>query len=174
MKIVLTALTFLLFEPCWSQHPDEYVKQIEKLRSKGKLTEKTYPGKTFVGSLTGYYENDSLVLINTLTDAEAAGGEILYYIRNGALKKIFIMSAQFESNKAWAGYYAKHRAAEECLKCHQTPTCLVTEITLGRDTTLSMTSNRTVQQVTQKAKTEMIEHLSKTAEELKVLLRELE
>ena len=72
MKFLLTILTVLIFGHAWSQSPDDYVKSIEKLRGKGKLTAKSSVDKTFVGSVTAYYHKDSLVLISTLTDAEAA------------------------------------------------------------------------------------------------------
>lgn len=65
-----------------SQTADDYVRTIEKLRSKGKLTTKSSIDKTFVGSVTGYYDHDSIVLINSLTDAEAAGTETLYFGRD--------------------------------------------------------------------------------------------
>ncbi|HYF68683.1 MAG TPA: hypothetical protein VD884_11130 [Ohtaekwangia sp.] len=80
MRFLLIGLTFLTFCPVWSQPSDDYVTAIEKLRSEGKLTTRSSTNRTFAGSVTGYYDNDSLVLINILTDTEEAGTETIYFI----------------------------------------------------------------------------------------------
>lgn len=117
MRLLFIILTVFAFGQSWSQSEDDYVKTIERLLTKGKLTTKTSTDKTFVGSVTAYYDKDSLVLINSLTDAEAAGTETLYYIKNGVLKKVFIMTALLSSNDKWAEFYSKHKSRDNCYKC---------------------------------------------------------
>src|SRR6186713_882835 len=92
VRLLFIALTFLSLGLARSQSPDGYVKEIEKLRREGKLTAKSSTDKTFVGSVTAYYDKDSLVLINSLADAEASMTETLYYVKNGVVKKVYIMT----------------------------------------------------------------------------------
>ena len=174
MRQLLIALTFLVSGQVWSQTTDNYVKTIEKLRSKGKLTTKSSIDKTFVGSVTGYYDNDSLVLISSLTDAEAAGTETLYYIENWTLKKVFVMAATFDSNDEWKEYYSKHKSVDNCYKCHGKPNCIVTEITFGDKPTIIVTEDKRKKELTGDDKTKMLFEVKRTCDELKVLLKELE
>lgn len=170
---ILIALTILAFGQVWSQTPDDYARTIEKLRSKGKLTIKSSTDKTFVGSVTGYYDNDSIVLINSLTDAEAAGTETLYFIKDGLLKKVFIMAATFDSSDEWPRYYSKHKSIDNCYTCHGKPNCIVTEITLGDRPTIVVTENKK-RELTQDEKEKMLADVRKTCDELQVLIKELE
>jgi antitoxin component YwqK of YwqJK toxin-antitoxin module len=174
MKLLFIILAFLLSAQAWPQRPDNYVKTIEKLKGKGKLTTMTYPCKTFVGSLTGYRNNGSLVLINSLTDAEAAGTETLYYLKNGILRKVFIMNVTFDSNDEWQEYYLKHKSADRCQSCHGKPNCIVTEITLGDTVTIVVIDGKEKTQLTPHEKKKMLMNIQTTSEELKALLKELE
>jgi len=90
----------LLFGHTYGQdrNIDSWIKQVDSLRQKHQLKIKEYPGKTFVGSLTGFYFNDSLVFINTLTDGEEAGIETQYYIKEGLLLKVLTLTAHFDSS----------------------------------------------------------------------------
>jgi hypothetical protein len=99
MRLLFIALTFLVSGQVWSQPTDNYVRTIEKLRSKDKLTTKSSVDKTFVGSVTGYYDKDSIVLISSLSDAEAAGTETLYFIKDGILKKAFVMEENMNAKE---------------------------------------------------------------------------
>jgi len=173
MKFLLTLLPILICAQSWSQSPDKYVRTIEKLRSEGKLTTKASTDKTFVGSMKAYYNNGSLVLINSLTDAEAAGTETLYYLKNGTLSKVFIMAATFGSDE-WSEYYSKHESADRCLFCHGKPNCVVTEITFEDKPIILQRVNGKTKQLTQDEKTRILAEAQKTTEELKLLLKELE
>jgi hypothetical protein len=174
MKLLFTALTFLTFAHAWSQKSDDYAKTIENLRSKGKLTTKSTADKTVVGAVTGYYDNDSIVLINSLTDAEAAGTETLYFIKDGILTKVYIMAATFDSNDEWSDYHAKHMAIDQCYACHGKPNCIVTEITLDDSPTIVVTEHKKKRELTQDEKEKMIADIRKTSDELQVVLKELE
>jgi len=171
MKPLFTILTVLIFGQLWSQSTDGYVKTIERLRSKGKLTAKTSTDKTVVGSVTAYYDKDSLVLINSLTDAETAGTETLYFLKDGVLQKVFIIAATFNSNDEWTEYYARHKSIDKCYKCHGKRNCIVTEITFGNKPTIVTSENI---ELTQEEKDKMLTDLQSTSEELKVLSKELE
>jgi hypothetical protein len=174
MKRLLIALTFLVSGQVYSQPTDNYVKTIEKLRSKGKLTTKSSIDKTFVGSVTGYYDKDSIVLINSLTDAEAAGTETLYFIKDGTLKKVYVMSATFDSNDEWKEYYSKHKSLDHCYKCHGKPNCMLTEITFGDQPTVFVTENKRKRELNGDYKDKMLLDVKRTFDELKVLVKELE
>lgn len=174
MRSLLIALTFLVSGQIWSQPTDSYVKRIEKLRSKGKLTAKSSFDKTFVGSVTGYYDKDSIVLINSLTDAEAAGTETLYFIKDGTFEKVFVMAATFDSNDEWKEYYSKHKFADNCYKCHGKPNCIVTEITFGDQPTVFVTENKGKRELNGDDKDKMLLEVKRTCDELKVLVKELE
>ena len=171
---LLIALTFLVSGQGWSQSTDNYVKTIEKLRSKGKLTTKSSIDKTFVGSVTGYYDKDSIVLISSLTDAEAAGTETLYFIKDGTLKKVFVMAATFDSNDEWKEYYTKHESVDNCYKCHGKPNCIVTEITFDDMPTIFVTENKRKRGLTGENKEKMLLDVKRTFDELKVLIKDLE
>ena len=151
---------------------DDWVKAVDLLRKAGKLKVKTYPDKTFAGSLSGYYDNDSLVFINSLTDAEATGSETSYYIKDGVLQKAFIMTAEVEPG-TWMEYYSKHLKNEECRSCHGKPICIVSTITLLPQPNVESTRNS--QPITTSAieKEKLIDYLRKTSKELAVLLEEL-
>ncbi|MBL7834639.1 MAG: hypothetical protein JNK18_11830 [Cyclobacteriaceae bacterium] len=167
-------MTFLATSQGWSQSPDNYVKSIEKLRSKGKLTTKSSIDKTFAGSVTGYYYKDSIVLISSLTDAEAAGTETLYFLKDGRLKKVFVMSTTFESNDDWKEYYSKHKSVDNCYKCHGKPNCTVTEITFGDMPTIFMTEEKIKKELTGDSKEKMLFDVKRTCGELEVLVKDLE
>jgi hypothetical protein len=173
MKLLFIILIVFAFGQSWSQSKNDYVKTIERLWTNGKLTTKTSTDKTFVGSVTAYYHNDSLVLINSLTDAEAAGTETLYYIENGALKKVFIVTALLESNDKWTEFYSKHKSRDNCYKCHGNFECFVTEIIFGDSVTIKTKENAKLKQLTQDDKEKMLWDIRKTYEELKTLLKEL-
>jgi len=174
MRLLIIILTFITFGQARSQHPDTYVKTIEKLKSKGKLTTKSSTEKTFVGSVTGYYDNDSLVLISSLTDAEAAGTETLYFIKEGVLKKVFIIAATFDSNVEWKEYYSKHKSIDKCYTCHGKSNCIVTEITLGDKQTIVVIESKKKRELTLDEKDKMLADVRRTSDELQVHLKELE
>ena len=174
MRLLFIALTFLVPGQVWSQPTDNYVRTIEKLRSKGKLTTKSSVDKTFVGSVTGYYDKDSIVLISSLTDAEAAGTETLYFIKDGILKNVFVMEATFDSNDEWKEYYSKHKSVDNCYKCHGKPNCTVTEITFGDKPTIFMTEDKRKRELTGDSKEKMLFDVKRTCDELKVLVKDLE
>jgi hypothetical protein len=109
-----------------------------------------------------------------LTDAEAAGTETLYYIKDGVLKKVFIMAATFASSDEWNEYYSKHKSIDKCYTCHGKPDCIVIEITLGDKPTIVVTENKKKREFTQDEKEKMLANLRKTSDELKVLLKEFE
>jgi hypothetical protein len=129
--------------------------------------------KTFVGSVTGYYDNNSLVLTNSLTDAEAAGTETFYFIKHGVLKKVFIVAATFEPNDEWKEYYSKHRSNENCYHCHGKPNCIVTEITMNKKPIITVTEGKQKRELTQDESGELLNEVQKTSEELEILLNEL-
>ena len=174
MRLLFIALTFLVSGQVWSQPTDKYVRTIEKLRSKGKLTTKSSIDKTFVGSVTGYYDKDSIVLISSLTDAEAAGTETLYFIKNGILKKVFVMEATFDSNDEWKEYYSKHKSVDNCYKCHGKANCIVTEITFGDKPTITLTESKKKRELTGDDKEMMLLYLKRMCDELKALIQGLE
>jgi hypothetical protein len=174
MRLLFIALTFLVSGQVWSQPTDNYVRTIEKLRSKGKLTTKSSVDKTFVGSVTGYYDKDSIVLISSLTDAEAAGTETLYFIKDGILKKVFVMEATFDSNNEWKEYYSKHKSVDNCYKCHGKVNCIVTEITFGDQPTIILTEDKRKRELTGDDKEKMLLYLKRTCDELKILIKDLE
>jgi len=171
---LLIALTFLVSGQVWSQSTENYVKTIEKLRSKGKLSTKNSSDKTFVGFVTGYYDKDSIVLISSLTDAEAAGTETLYFIKDGTLKKVFVMAATFDSNDEWKDYYSKHVLVDNCYKCHGKPNCIVTEITFGGTPTIFVTDNKRKRGLTGETKEKLLLDVKRTYDELMVLVKDLE
>ena len=174
MRLLLSVLTVLTFGQSWSQSADDYVKTIEKLRHEGKLTAKVSPDKTFAGSVTAYYDKDSLVLINSLTDAETAGTEILYFLKDGFLTKAFIMDATFNANEEWAEYYSSHKSFDKCYECHGKRNCILTEVTFGYKPTIARTENKGKRQLTQSEKEALLADLIRTSDELKLLSRELE
>jgi len=171
MRLLFTVLTVLTFGQLWSQSADNYVKTIERLRSKSKLTTKSSTDKTFVGSVTAYYDKDSLVLINSLRDGETGGAETLYFLKNGVLMKVFIMSTAFDSRDEWSGYYSKHKSIDKCYTCHGKENCIVTEITFGDKPTI--VTNKKKRELAQDKKDKMITELRRTTEELKSLLKGL-
>lgn len=174
MRILISILLVFFLQQTWAQDKDDdFVRKVERLRRGNNLTVKTYPGKTFVGSLTGYYDKGKLVLINSLTDAEAAGTETLYYIRNGALSKVFIMAAQFDSNEEWDAYFSKHTSADNCYSCHGKPRCIITVITFDGDPTVTVTEMDESKQLTKAEKEEIIRGVLTTREQLETLLKEL-
>lgn len=130
--------------------------------------------KTFAGSVRAYYDKDSLVLINSLTDAEAAGTETLYFLKDGILKKVFIMGATFDSSDEWTDYYSRHKSVDGCYTCHGKKNCIVTEITFGDNPIIVMIDNRKKRKLSQDEQDKLIFELRKTSEELKVLSKELE
>lgn len=175
MRLLLIITTLFLSTRVYSQNKaiDHWVKTVDTLRKDGKLTTRAYPDKTFVGAFAGYYDKDSLVLINSLTDAEAAGTETLYYIKDGALQKVFILAAVFDSNNEWNEYGAKHRRNEECLSCHLKPNCRVTVITFRKEPVIEVFQNKVPVDLSQEEKNEMINEVSRTYKELQVLLAKL-
>ncbi len=174
MRRLLIALTFLVSGQVCSQPTDSYVKTIEELRSKGKLTAKSSIDKTFVGSVTGYYDKDSLVLISSLTDAEAAGTETLYFIKDGTLKKVFVMAATFDSNDEWKEYFSKHKSVDNCFICHGKPNCIVTEITYVSKPTIFVTDDKGTREMTGDEKKNMLHAVNRTCNELKTIVKELQ
>ncbi len=173
-KNVVTILCILFFGSAFSQvDVDNFVKTIEKLRREKKLIIKAYPDKTFVGSLTGYYQDDSLVLINTLTDGEMSGRESLYYFKNGNLVKLYIIKAEFDSSDVWRDYFAKHMAIENCEVCHSKPNCTTAVVTFQSDTTFEGTHRGKQRTISTKEREEIVHQIPKTIRELKILLKEL-
>jgi len=173
MKTLLTIFTVFLSGQSLSQSPDDYVKAIEKLRSKGKLTAKSSIDKTFVGSVTAYYDKD-LVLISSLTDAEAAGTETQYFLQSGVLTKAFVIESTFNSSDEWAEYFSRHRAADKCHSCHGYKNCVVTEFTFREKPTVVRTENKKRIELSMAEKDRMMKELINTCEQLKVLSKELQ
>jgi antitoxin component YwqK of YwqJK toxin-antitoxin module len=171
MRFLFTVVTVLMFGELWSQSADDYVKTIERLRNKGKLTTKSSTDKTFVGSVTAYYDKDSLVLINSLTDGESGGAETLYFLKNGVLMKVLTMSTAFDSSDEWSEYYSKHKSIDKCYTCHGKRNCIVTEITFGEKPTI--VTNKKKRELAQDEMDKMTTELRRTSEELKILLKEL-
>jgi hypothetical protein len=174
MRLLFIELTFIVSGQVYSQPTDSYVKTIEKLRSKGKLTTKSSIDKTFVGSVTGYYDKDSIVLVNSLTDAEAAGTETIYFIKEGTLKKVYVMAATFDSNDEWKEYYSKHKSVDNCYKCHGKLNCIVTVITFGDQPTVLVTENKRKRELNGDDKDKILLDVKRTCDELKVLVKDLE
>jgi hypothetical protein len=174
MRLLFIALTLLTTGLVWSQPTDNYVKKIEKLRSKGRLTTKSSIDKTFVGSVTGYYDKDCIALINSLSDAEAAGIETLYFIKDGTLKKVYVMAATFDSNDEWKEYYSKHKSVDNCYKCHGKPNCIVTEITFGNQPTVFMTENKRKKELNGDDKEKILHDVKQNCDELLILVEGLD
>jgi hypothetical protein len=174
MRLLFIALTFLTFGRVLSQTPDDYARTIEKLRSKGRLTTKSSTDKTFVGSVTRYYDNDSIVLINSLTDAEAAGTETLYFVKEGVLEKVFIMAVTFDSSDEWGGYYSKNKSIKNCYSCHGKPNCIVTEIALGDKPTIIVTEKKMRKELSQDEREKILADVRRTSDELQFLIKELQ
>lgn len=110
---------------------DKKVNVIDSLFNKNALKSKEYPGRTMVGSLNGYYYNDKLVLIKTLTDAEFGGTETMYYVDSSNLIKTFKMGVSFKDPAEWTNYYMSHKQNKNCLKCHNKNSCQKTVIYLN-------------------------------------------
>jgi hypothetical protein len=172
MKLFVLVLTFIIHTGVWSQSSDGYVQSIEKARRIGQLTSRSSTEKTAVGSVTAYYKQDALVLIASLTDAEAAGTETLYFFKDGVLKKVFIMAATFRSHNEWKDYYAGHTEADRCFGCHGQATCTVTEVTFGNRPTITVLEQNKRRESTGVEKDKMLEEVRRTSEELKILAEE--
>ena len=108
-----------------------------------------------------------------MTDAEEAGTETLYFIKDGVLKKVFILAATFESNDEWKEYYSKHKSIDKCYTCHGKPDCIVTEITFGDKPRIIVTERKKIRELTQVDKDKMLMDVIKTSEELKTLLKKM-
>jgi hypothetical protein len=130
--------------------------------------------KTFVGSVTAYYDKDSLVLINTLTDAEAGGTETLYFLSEGVLMKVFIMSTTFDSSDEWTKYASRHKSVDQCCTCHGERNCIVTEVTFGNKPTIEKTENKNKRELTQSEKEKLLSELQRISEELEILSERLD
>jgi len=172
-KLLFTFLVLFAAGQLWSQSVDDYVNATEKLRRNGVLTQKSSVDKTFAGAVTAYYEHDSLVVISSLTDAEAAGTETLYFFKDGILVKAFIMAATFDSNAEWTAYYFMHKTLDRCYTCHGKKHCRVTEITFGDNPLILVTENKKKHQLSQEERDKLISTLMKTSKELKALAKEL-
>lgn len=178
MKIptsLLAILVWLPLHPAVSQSlHDDFVDRIENLKTAKKLMVKTYPGKTFAGALTGYYDGDALVLINSLTDAEFGGTETLYYIKNGSLHSVFISTASFHSSDEWAGYFVKHQAADKCTSCHGTEQCFTLAILFaGNSPLIVKKENGQTKQLNQDERERAVADVERTRKQLEALLNEL-
>jgi hypothetical protein len=176
MKILITILALFLSAQARSQNNDvdDFVRTVTKLRKDKKLTAKIHPDKTFVGSLTGYYDKDSLVLINTLTDAEAAGTETLYFIQNGLVKRVYTIAAQFDSNEEWPEYFSKHKSANNCYACHSKPNCTVTVINFNDDGIVEILKKGKPQKITPDEKTKILSEALMKSRELTLLVKQLQ
>ena len=173
MRLLLVLVALLTFTPSWSQKKDKVVRAIEKLRREGKLDKKSFEDKTIVGLLDGYYYKGSLVLINSLADAEAAGTETLYYLKKGTLWQAFIMSATFPSHAYWSNYYSKHMSNENCFTCHGEHACVVIVITFGVHATATQFEDGKSTTVSREDREKWLLETSFMCEELKLLLNEL-
>lgn len=174
-KSLLALLVSLFVHPAVAQllH-DDFVHRIEDLRTAKKLTVKTYPDKTFAGALTGYYDGDALVLINSLTDAEFGGTETLYYINNGSFHSVFVSMASFRSSDEWAGYFVKHQAADACPSCHGTEQCFTLAIRFtGSSPLIVKKENGKTKQVDQDERERAVADVQRTRKQLEALLSEL-
>lgn len=126
MKTIFIILITSSFGHLFSQQKmdiEKHVKTVDSLYANNKLFKKEYPGRTFAGSLIGYYYNDTLVYVNTLTDGEYGGIETKYYVKDTILYKLFRAKASFSSPDEWDGYYKKHKADKNCEDCHKTKKC---------------------------------------------------
>ena len=131
MRIYLIILLFVCSNKNFAQSNydiDRKVNFIDSLLNKGILKSKEYPGRTVVGSLNGYYYNDKLVLIKTLTDGEYGGTETIYYVDNSILIKTFKMGVSFKDPNEWTKYFKSHKQNNNCLKCHNKNNCQKTII----------------------------------------------
>jgi len=155
------------------QQKEDFVGWVEKLRKENKVTIKAYPDKTFVGSLTGYYDNGSLVLINSLTDAEFGGTETLYYIKDGALHSVFISTASFDSSDEWAGYFAKHKAFDRCKSCHGKKQCFTLAISFESSPLFVAKTNGKMRSLNQDEREKALADVEKTRKQLEAMLSEL-
>jgi len=172
----ITILIFLLqFGHCFGQNTnlDPWTKRIDSLRQKNKLTAKHYPDKTFVGSLTGYYFADTLVFINTLTDAEEAGTETQYYIKDGSLIKVLIMAARFDSSSEWTDYYTNHNRNLNCQDCHSKPKCERTEIIFSLPISVKHFSKTKQTSISRPDNKVLADDVQKTYKDILTLLKEL-
>jgi len=159
----------------FSQQNDGFVSRVEKLRKANALTVKEYDGKTYVGSLTGYYEGGSLVLINSLTDAEFGGTETLYYINDSSLHSVYVSSASFTSSGEWVGYFTKHKVFDHCESCHGKKACFTLAITFngsGRPRVVA-TENGRLKPLNDDEKDKAVSDVKKTRKELEAMLSEL-
>jgi hypothetical protein len=175
MRVLLfiSALLFAVRIYAQDKQIDNYVKTIEKLRKEESLTKKAYPGKTFVGSLTWYTYNDSLVLINSLTDAETTGTETQYYIKDGQLQKVFNMSAWLASNNNWKEYYSKHLNNDNCPSCHLNEMCTITIISFLSDPEVTVMRGNKTNSITDNEKHEIVDSVKRTYMELRDFLKTL-
>ena len=112
MRQIFTFIIIFSLAQVYAQDNPFIAKQtrvIDSLYNKNLLKKKEYDGRTFVGSLSGYYFKDTLVYVNTLTDGEYGGVETKYYCKDTILMKVKSMSTQFADPNEWTEYYKKHK-----------------------------------------------------------------
>jgi len=172
--LLFTILIVCFCQPAFTQQQKEdFVGRIERLRKENKLTVKAYPDKTFVGSVAGYYDNGSLVLINSLTDAEFGGTETCYYIKGGALHSVFVSTASFHSSDEWAGYFTKHKAVDKCKSCHGKKYCFTLAIIFSSNPLIVAKENGKMKRLNQDEREKAITDVNKNREQLESMLSKL-
>ncbi len=176
MKTIFITIFIIFAEHICSQNKlviDKYVKSIDSLFITNGLTTKEYPGRTFAGSLNGYYNHDTLVYINTLTDGEYGGIETKYYVQDTIIYKVFIMTASFKSPEEWSKYYKQHKANINCDICHNKKQCDKTTIFFTNPWSVESTRNEKPLILSPAQKTLHIYKTAKSFESLYTLLRKI-
>lgn len=106
---VVTAMSFGLVQDPYIKRIDKYKTDIDsKLKAK-KLTSKEYPEMSFYGgSLTGYYLNKKLVLIQTQRAVEFAFTDIDLYIINDSVVYVTEQNSVIKQPENMGDYIEKH------------------------------------------------------------------
>lgn len=149
---------------------DKWVKTVDSLYNKHLLSTREYPGRTFVGSLNGYYYNDTLVYINTLTDGEDSGIETKYYVKDSVIFKVMRMAAQFDKPNTWTRYYNKHKINQNCDICHTERKCDKTIIIYSKEISIVSSVNGRPVSITPKIRLEELHNIKTTFKSLRTLL----
>ncbi len=142
MRQIFTFIIIFSLAQVYAQDNPFIAKQtrvIDSLYNKNLLKKKEYDGRTFVGSLSGYYFKDTLVYVNTLTDGEYGGVETKYYCKDTTLMKVKSMSTQFADPNEWTEYYKKHKKNQNCNSCHSKVNCNTTTIVFTKQISINST-----------------------------------
>ena len=176
MRQIITFIIILSIEQVCAQDNQFIAKRtrvIDSLYNKNLLKKKEYDGRTFVGSLSGYYFNDTLVYVYTLTDGEYGGVETKYYCRDTTLMKVNSMSAQFVDPNEWTDYYKKHKKNQNCNGCHSKVSCNKTTIVFAKQISINSTINGKKVKVDYASKKTEIANTFETFKAIRTLLDKL-